>query len=165
MIDSEEDPESQKTMRKDETSRSTYLRVGDSGVDPELHSILGASSTDSLTENTTWWTSVVISTERSTGSIQDGGIHVPARLVILKEDDSTGTSSASVITTEDTKTITPEEKKKKNDVGNHRKSSPGINERRDAGRNKAKELFTNTCLTGTNEFQHISGSKYTSMIK
>ena len=125
MIDSEEDPESQKTMRKDETSRSTYLRVGDSGVDPELHSILGASSTDSLTENTTWWTSVVISTERSTGSIQDGGIHVPARLVILKEDDSTGTSSASVITTEDTKTITPEEKKKKKRRGKPQKKLTG----------------------------------------
>ena len=118
-------PSLKKTMRKDETSRSTYLRVGESGVDPELHTILGASSTDSLTENATWWTSVVISTERSTGSIQDGGIHVPARSVILREDNSTGTSSASVITTEHTKTITPEEKKKKKRRGKPQKKLTG----------------------------------------
>ena len=87
MIDSEEDPESQKTLKKDETSQSTYLRAVDSGVDSELHTVLGASSTDSLTENATWWSSVVTSTEKSSGSIQDGGIHVPARVVILREDE------------------------------------------------------------------------------
>ena len=114
MIDSEEDLEFQKTLRKGETSRSTYLRVGDSGVDPELHTILGASSTDSLTENATWWTSVMISTERSTGSIQEGGIYVPARSVILRAADSKGASSASVTTSNQRETVKTDNKKKKN---------------------------------------------------
>ena len=47
VVDSGEDPE----LQEDEASRSDCLRVDDSGEVPKLHETLGVSSTNPLTEN------------------------------------------------------------------------------------------------------------------
>ena len=125
VVDSEEDSELCKTLGKGEPSQSTYLRVDDSGEDPELHKMLCDSSTNTLTETATWWTSVTMKTEDFSGLDQGGGIQDPARSVILRAADSTGASSASVMATDQAKSITPEEKKKKKRRGKQQKKFTG----------------------------------------